>query len=65
MAEFLTPDNVMEIGEEIRQRILETATPEERLTGLTNAERRQLLRMLQEELDTSSVDEENSSGVDA
>ncbi len=62
MAEMLTPDKIMEIGEEIRQRILETATPEERLVGLTNAERRLLLRLLQEELGTSSGEGSNSKG---
>ena len=34
MAEILTPDKIMEIGEKIRQRVLETATPEEKLAGL-------------------------------
>ena len=80
MAEMLTPDKIMEIGEKIRQRVLETATPEEklagldpqdilagldpqeRLAGLTNAERRLLLRLLQEELGTSSGEGSNSKG---
>jgi len=39
MAELMTPDKIMEIGEEIRQRVLETATPEERLAGLAPQER--------------------------
>ncbi len=39
MAELLTPDKIMEIGEEIRQRILETATLEEKLAGLDPQER--------------------------
>ena len=34
MAETLTPDKIMEIGEKIRQRVLETATAEEKLAGL-------------------------------
>ena len=33
MAEMLTPDRIMEIGEKIRQRVLDAATPEERLAG--------------------------------
>ncbi|MYC94912.1 MAG: hypothetical protein F4X14_08065 [Caldilineaceae bacterium SB0661_bin_32] len=39
MAEMLTPDKIMEIGEKIRQRVLETATPEEKLAGLDPQER--------------------------
>ena len=39
MAEMLTPDKIMEIGEKIRQRVLETATPEERVAGLDPQER--------------------------
>ena len=39
MAELLTPDKILEIGEEIRQRVLETATPEEKLAGLDPQER--------------------------
>ncbi len=39
MAEALTPEKVMEIGERVRQRILEMATPEERLMGLEPEER--------------------------
>ena len=62
MAEILTPDMIMEIGEKVRKRVLETATPEERLTGLTTAERRLLLRLLQEELGTPSGEEANSNG---
>ena len=34
MTEILTADKIMEIGEKIRQRVLETATPEEKLAGL-------------------------------
>ena len=71
MAEMLTPDKIMEIGEKMRQRVLETATPEERvagldpqerLAGLTNAERRLLLRLLQEEMDAASGEGTNSNG---
>ena len=39
MAEMLTPDRIMEIGEKIRQRVLDAATPEERLAGLDPEER--------------------------
>ena len=39
MTEILTPEKIMEIGEEIRQRVLETATPEEKLAGLDPEER--------------------------
>ena len=98
MAEMLTPDKIMEIGEKIRQRVLETATPEEKLAGLdpqeilarldpqeilarldpqeilarldpqeilaglTNTERWELLRLLQEEMDAASGEEVNSNG---
>ena len=98
MAEMLTPDKIMEIGEKIRQRVLETATPEEKLAGLdpqeilagldpqeilarldpqeilarldpqeilaglTNTGRRELLRLLQEEMDAASGEEANSNG---
>ena len=70
MAELLTPDRIMEIGEEIRQRVLETATPEEklaglgpqeRLEGLTDSERKLLYRLLREELGMPPGD---SSGTD-
>ena len=59
------PDMIMETGEKIRQRILETATPQVKLVGLdlqetlasmTSAKRRQLLRMLQEAMDAASGD---------
>ena len=67
MAEEMTPEKVMEIGEQVRRkaielaapedfdealrrRILEVASPEERLAGMTQAERRALLRLLQEEM---------------
>ncbi len=65
MAEILTPDKIMEMGHEMRQRILETATPEERLVGLTKAERRRLLRLLQEEEGNPSGEEANSRGETA
>ncbi len=60
MAETLTPEKVMEYGKRIRDLIIETGTPEERLAGLSpdqrlkglnSAERRELLRLLQEEFD--------------
>lgn len=60
MAEILTPDDIMEVGHEMRQRIIETATPEERLMGLTKGERRQLLRLLQGEIDNTSGDASNN-----
>ena len=66
MAETLTPEKVMEYGKRIRELIIETGTPEERLaglspderlTGLNSAERRELLRLLQEEIDAADGDE--------
>ena len=71
MAEMLTPEKVMEIGEKVRQRILEMASPEERLAGLdpnerlagmNTAERRTLLRLLQEEVDAVAGDETSRTG---
>ena len=76
MAEKLTPEKVMEIGEQVRRkaleaatlddfdeslrrRILEEASTEERLVGLTNMERRALLRLLQEEMGTDPSAAEN------
>ena len=65
------PDMIMETGEKIRQRILETATPQVKLVGpdpqetlasMTSAKRRQLLRMLQEEVDASSEDKAYRNG---
>ncbi len=70
MAEMLTPDRIMEIGEKIRQRVLDAATPEERLAGLdleerlrglTQAERRHLLQLLQKEASAPSGDITNSN----
>ena len=47
MAEEMTPEKVMEIGEQVRRRALELASPEERLKGLDlneiNPELRQLI----------------------
>ena len=84
MAETLTPEKVMEYGKRIRELIIETGTPEERLAGLSpdevlprfspderltglspdeiraglnSAERRELLRLLQEEMDAADGDE--------
>ena len=48
-----------EISSELLQLILEVASPEERLVGLTNAERRALLRLLQEEMGTDPSAPEN------
>jgi hypothetical protein len=97
MAEMLTPEKVMEIGEKVRQRILEMASPEERmmgldlnkvnpklrqrilemaspeerlsgldpneiLAGINTAERRTLLRLLQEEVDAVAGDETSRTG---
>lgn len=76
MAEKLTPEKVMEIGEQVRRkaleaatlddfdeslrrRILEEASTEERLVGLTNMERRALLRLLQEEMGADPSAAEN------
>lgn len=70
MAEMLTPDRIMEIGEKIRQRVLDAATPEERLAGLdleerlrglTLAERRHLLQLLQKEASAPSGDITNGN----
>jgi hypothetical protein len=41
-----------DFDEALRRRILEVASPEERLAGMTQAERRALLRLLQEEMGT-------------
>ena len=62
MAEILTPDMILEIGEKVRKSVLETATPEEILAGMTSAERRKLLRLLQEEMDADSGDNANTNG---
>ena len=76
MAEKLTPEKVLEIGEQVRRkaleaatlddfdeslrrRILEEASTEERLVGLTNMERRALLRLLQEEMGADPSAAEN------
>lgn len=70
MAEVLTPEKVLEYGKRIRELVFETGTPEERLaglspdeilTGLNSEERRELLRLLQKELDSGT---EVSSGRD-
>jgi hypothetical protein len=83
-----TPAEVMELGEKIRdyvlettrpeafsdtlrRRILEMASPEERLAGLDPqdilagmgaAERQAILRLLQDEAEAAAGNEENSSG---
>ena len=66
MAETLTPEKVMEYGKRIRDLIIESGTPEqrleglspdERLAGLNSAERRELLWLLQEEFDAADSDE--------
>jgi hypothetical protein len=80
MAKTLTKEEVIEIGEMVCQRVLEMATPEERLFGLgaeerlaglgpkerlagMNAEeRRNLLRLLQEELDDTGGDKASGNG---
>ena len=70
MAEVLTPEKVLEYGKRIRELVFETGTPEERLAGLSpdeiltdlnSEERRELLRLLQKELDSGT---EVSSGRD-
>ena len=69
MEETLTPEKVMEYGKRIRDIIIESGTPEqrlaglspeERLAGLNSAQRRELLRLLQEEFDGDGGDGENS-----
>lgn len=66
MEETLTPEKVMEYGKRIRDIIIESGTPEqrlaglspeERLAGLNSAQRRELLRLLQEEFDGDDGDE--------
>ncbi len=47
------------IDDTLRQRILELATPEERLAGMSAAERRTLLRLLQENMDADTGEAEN------
>ncbi len=64
MTETLTPEKVLENGMRIRELIIETGTPEQKLAGLNSAERRELLRLLQEEMDagagSGADDSENS-----
>jgi hypothetical protein len=71
MAEVLTPEKVLEYGRKIRQLVFETGTPEERLeglspdeilAGLSNEERRKLLRLLQKEAD---ADDKGKTGTGA
>ena len=54
MAEVLTPEKVLEYGKRIRELVFETGTLEERLAGLKTEERRELLRLLQEEMDAGA-----------
>lgn len=54
MAEVLTPEKVLEYGKRIRELVFETGTLEERLAGLNTEERRELLRLLQEEMDAGA-----------
>ena len=71
MAEVLTPEKVLEYGRKIRQLVFETGTPEERLeglspdeilAGLSNEERRKLLRLLQKEADADNKSEAGTGG---
>lgn len=70
MAEVITPEKVLEYGKRIRELVFETGTPEERmaglgleerLAGLTSKERRELLRLLQEEMDAGAENGSDSS----
>ena len=62
MAEVLTPEKVLEYGKRIRELVFETGTLEERLAGLNSEERRELLRLLQEELDAGTEDRPGQDG---
>ncbi len=62
MAEVLTPEKVLEYGKRIRELVFETGTLEERLVGLNSEERRELLRLLQEELDAGTEDKPGQDG---
>ena len=62
MAEVLTPEKVLEYGKRIRELVFETGTLEERLAGLSSKERRELLRLLQEEMDADTNNGADSSG---
>ena len=50
------------VNPKLRQRILEMASPEEILAGMNTAERRTLLRLLQEEVDAVAGDETSRTG---
>lgn len=62
MAEVLTTEKLMEIGEKVRTRILELATPEEILAGLDHEERQELLRLLQDEMGAGAKDQAAGNG---
>ena len=61
MAEVLTPEKVLEYGKRIRELVFETGTLEERLAGLSFKERRELLRLLQEEMEAGAENGADSS----
>lgn len=61
MAEVLTPEKVLEYGKRIRELVFETGTLEERLAGLSFKERRELLRLLQEEMEEGAENGADSS----
>ena len=61
MAEVLTPEKVLEYGKRIRELVFETGTLEERLAGLSFKERRELLRLLQEEIEAGAENGADSS----
>ncbi len=46
MADVLTPEKVMEIGEQWRRRIIETATPDEIVASMSAAQRQALAERL-------------------
>ena len=62
MANKLSKELVLGYSKEIRQLIFETGTPEERLAGLKAEERRELLRLLQEEMDADAKSEAGRNG---
>ncbi len=61
VAEVLTPEKVLEYGKRIRELVFETGTLEERLAGLSSKERRELLRLLQEDMEAGAENGADSS----
>ena len=79
MERGLTPEKIMEIGEQVRdfvlettkpenvgetlrRRILETISPEERPAGMSAADRKELLRLLQDAEDAAAGGEVKANG---